>query len=106
MIEKLEQIVSTQVEAIKNLKIDKVTVWDNGGKGKDGKTSTADFLSGLYGSVPPLDEVFKMAGLELPTYLKGESKDEKPVKKITVTPNKPSPKSKPNPPSAKGPESV
>lgn len=34
--EKLESIVSEQVKAISNLKIDKVTVWDNGGDG-DGK---------------------------------------------------------------------
>lgn len=44
--EKLESIVSEQVKAISNLKIDKVTVWDNG-ENKDGKTSTANFLSGM-----------------------------------------------------------
>lgn len=69
--DKLEEIVKLQAEAISNIKIDKVTVWDSGqGGGKDGKTSTAGFLSGLYGSVPPLDEMFNMAGLELPDYLK------------------------------------
>lgn len=69
--DKLEQMVSLQAEAIKNIKIDKVTVWDGGsGSGKDGKTSTAGFLSGLYGSVPPLDEMFNMAGMELPDFLK------------------------------------
>ena len=57
-----------QAAAIKNIKIDKVTVWDSGQKA-DGKSSTAGFLSGLYQSVPPLEEVFKMAGLDLPTYL-------------------------------------
>ncbi len=31
MVEKTEGIVAKQVEAIKNLKIDKVTVWDSGG---------------------------------------------------------------------------
>lgn len=40
--EKLEAIVAEQVKAISNLKIDKVTVWDNGDAG-DGKTSTANF---------------------------------------------------------------
>ena len=30
LVEKLEDIVSQQVEAVKNLKIDKVTVWDSG----------------------------------------------------------------------------
>ncbi len=67
MTEKIEQIVQLQVEAIKNIKIDKVTVWDSGGK--DGTTSTANFLSGLVKSLPPLHEVAGMAGIELPKYL-------------------------------------
>jgi len=72
--DKLPELVKTQAEAIKNIKIDKVTVWDggNGGSGKDGKTSTANFLSGLYQSVPPLQDMFNMAGMQLPDYLKGK----------------------------------
>ncbi|MCZ4695369.1 flotillin family protein [Ancylomarina euxinus] len=66
--DKLPELVKTQVEAIKNIKIDKVTVWENGG-GKDGKTSTANFMQGMMGSIPPMEELFKMAGMELPTYL-------------------------------------
>ena len=27
-------------------------------------------------SVPPLDDLFKMAGMELPSYLKGEAKQQ------------------------------
>ncbi|XMO87660.1 SPFH domain-containing protein [Algibacter sp. AS12] len=73
--DKLPELVKTQAEAIKNIKIDKVTVWENGG-GKDGKSSTANFLSGMYQSVPPLQEMFNMAGMQLPDYLKG--KDVKP----------------------------
>lgn len=69
--DKLPDLVKTQAEAIKNIKIDKVTVWENG-QGKDGKTSTANFLSGLYQSVPPLQEMFNMAGMQLPDYLKGK----------------------------------
>ena len=59
-----------------NIQIDKVTVWDSGKGGADGKTSTAGFLSGLYGSVPPLNEMFDMAGLELPDYLKKKKVEE------------------------------
>lgn len=70
--DKLPELVKTQVDAIKNIKIDRVTVWDNG-NGKDGKTSTANFLSGMAGAVPPLEDLFKMAGMELPEYLKGKS---------------------------------
>ncbi len=73
--DKLEALMKVQVEAIKNIKIDKVTVWDSGAGGKDGKTSTAGFLSGLRKSVPPLDELFGMAGLSLPEYLGRKKQD-------------------------------
>jgi len=68
--DKLPELVKTQVEAVKGINIDKVTVWDSG-KGENGKTATANFVSGLMGSVPPLEDLFKMAGLNLPSYLKG-----------------------------------
>ena len=71
--DKLPELVKTQVEAVKGINIDKVTVWD-GGKGENGKTATANFVSGLMQSVPPLQDLFKMAGMELPNYLKGEPK--------------------------------
>jgi flotillin len=69
--DKLPELVKTQAEAIKNIKIDKVTVWENGG-GQDGKTSTSNFISGMYKAVPPLQEMFNMAGMQLPDYLKGK----------------------------------
>jgi flotillin len=69
--DKLPELVKIQAEAIKNIKIDKVTVWENGG-GKDGKTSTSNFISGMYKAVPPLQEMFNMAGMQLPDYLKGK----------------------------------
>ena len=69
--DKLPELVKAQAEAIKNIKIDKVTVWENGG-GKDGKTSTSNFISGMYNAVPPLQEMFNMAGMQLPEYLKGK----------------------------------
>ncbi len=84
--DKLPELVKTQVEAIKNIKIDKVTVWETG-NGKDGKTSTANFMQGLLGSLPPLDDVFKSAGMELPNYLKGTTTEES--KKEETLPVKP-----------------
>ena len=69
LLEKLPELVKTQVDAIKGINIDKVTVWDNGGGAGDGKTSTANFLSGLMKSIPPLGELFDQAGLSLPEYL-------------------------------------
>lgn len=68
LVEKLEDIVGKQVEAISNLKIDKITVWDSGG-GLGGNSSTANFLSSLITSLPPLQELSNMAGIELPDYL-------------------------------------
>ena len=72
--DKLPELVKTQVEAVKGINIDKVTVWDSG-KSENGKTATANFVSGLMGSVPPLEELVKMAGMSLPGYLKGEAKE-------------------------------
>jgi len=70
LTEKLEQIVTLQVEAIKAIKIDKVTVWDSGGAhNANGSTTTANFLAGMVKSLPPLHDVAAMAGLDLPKYL-------------------------------------
>ena len=66
-----------QVDAVKNIKIDKVTVWD-GGEGKGGKTATAGFVSGLMKSIPPMNELFDMAGMELPNFLGKEKSDPAP----------------------------
>lgn len=83
--DKLPELVRIQADAIKNIKIDKVTVWENGG-GKDGKTSTSNFISGMYKAVPPLQEMFNMAGMQLPNYLKGED-----IKEESDTPSKDTP---------------
>jgi flotillin len=66
--DKLPELVKTQADAIKNIKIDKVTVWD-GGNSENGKSSTANFLSGMYKSIPPLEEMFNMAGMQLPAFM-------------------------------------
>jgi flotillin len=78
--DKIEELVKIQVEAVKNLKIDKVTVWD--GMGQNG-SSTANFASGLMKSLPPLNDLFAMAGMALPEVL-GKSLPEKPVLAKTV----------------------
>jgi flotillin len=66
--EQLPSLVREQVNAISNLKIDKVTVWDSG-KNASGKSGTAEFVSGLISALPPLHELARNAGLDLPTYL-------------------------------------
>ena len=76
LIEKLPELVRTQVEAVKNIKIDKITVWDSGNNAENGNGSTANFVAGMMKTVPPLNDLFNMAGLNLPTYLKGAEKVE------------------------------
>jgi len=73
LTEKLEHIVTLQVEAIKAIKIDKVTVWDAGAGANGNGSTTANFLAGMVKSLPPLHDVAAMAGLELPKYL-GDAK--------------------------------
>ncbi|MET3018925.1 flotillin family protein, partial [Flavobacterium hydatis] len=82
LLEKLPELVRIQVEAVKNIKIDKITVWDSGsGNSENGNSSTANFVSGMMKTVPPLNDLFNMAGLNLPTYLKGIDSPEEHIEK-------------------------
>ncbi len=76
LADKMEELLRIQVDAVKNIKIDKVTVWDNGAGGQNGKTATAGFVSGMMKSIPPLGELFDMAGMKLPEYLGTEKSAE------------------------------
>ncbi len=67
LADKMEDLMKIQVDAIKNIKIDKVTVWDGASGGE--KNATAGFLSGLAKSIPPINELFDMAGMQLPSFL-------------------------------------
>ena len=71
--DKLQDLVEIQVEAIKNLKIDKITVWDGMGNG-EGTPTTANFLAGMLKSIPPMNELFKQAGMDLPDFLGKDTK--------------------------------
>lgn len=73
MVEKIKELVQLQAEAISNIKIDKVTVWDSGSDDKG--NSTAKFMSGMIKSLPALHDVAGMAGVELPEYLGKLSED-------------------------------
>lgn len=76
LIEHLPTLVAEQVKAIQNLKIDKITVWDTGIRGGYtaggdgvGRSTTADWLAGMVGSLPRLHELAQQAGIELPSAL-------------------------------------
>lgn len=71
LVDKIEELVKLQVEAIQNLKIDKVTVWDSM-NGQNGSSTTANFLSGMLKSIPPLQDTFQLAGVNLPDFLVGK----------------------------------
>jgi flotillin len=90
IIEKLPELVSEQVKAIQNLKIEKVTVWDSGGAGEGG--STSNFLRGLISALPPIHDLAKQAGIDLPEVL-GRVHDGKPAE--TSAPRKPGPERTP-----------
>lgn len=77
LVDKMEELMKIQVDAVKNLNIDKVTVWDSM-NGKDGSPTTANFLSGMMKSIPPLSETFKMAGVKIPEFLGKDISDTPP----------------------------
>jgi len=68
LIEQLPTLVDAQVQAISNLKIDKITVWEGGG-GANGQTSTANFLRNIVQVLPPLTDLARQAGIKLPDAL-------------------------------------
>ena len=74
--DKLQDLMKIQVEAIKNIKIDKVTVWDSMNGNGEHTPATANFLSGMVKAIPPINELFKQAGMEIPSYLGSDSKGE------------------------------
>ena len=75
MTDKVEDIVKAQVEAIKGVNIDKITVWDSM-SGQDGASTTSNFLSSMIKSVPPMKDVYNMVGLDVPVIKdKAETKE-------------------------------
>ena len=92
MVEQLPTVVAEQVKAIQNLKIDKITVWD-GGTNAAGDTSTASFLKGMVGSLPPLHELAKQAGVDLPEVLGRVADSTEPVEDAETVEADPAPES-------------
>ncbi|QDU96194.1 flotillin family protein [Lignipirellula cremea] len=68
MLEHIDNLADASAKAISNIKFDKIVVWENGGK--DGRTNTADFISGMAKTLPPMMQVMKdIGGVELPEAL-------------------------------------
>ena len=65
IIERLTEVAGIQAEAIRNLPIDKVMVWDGG----NGDSGMSNLGQRLMGALPPMHDLARMAGLELPEFL-------------------------------------
>jgi len=71
MIDKLNGLAEIQTNAIKDLEIDKVVVYDNGsGKG------VGNFVQGLYGMMPQLNDFLQQSGMNLPEALVKKAEEE------------------------------
>lgn len=75
LIEKLTDIAGIQAKAIADLPIEKVVVWD-GGSGEGGLNGLG---KRLMGALPPMHELAKQVGLDLPDFL-GKLKEQNPPK--------------------------
>lgn len=76
LIEKLQEIATIQAQAIKDLPIDKIFVWDSGAGGDNSGLSG---LGGrLMGTLPPMQALAKQIGLDLPDFLGKMQDDTKP----------------------------
>ncbi len=64
LIEKIVDLTHIQAEAIKNLPIEKMVVWDGGGDG-----GVSDLGRRLLGVLPPMHDLAKTVGLQLPEFL-------------------------------------
>lgn len=65
IIERLTEVAGIQAEAIRNLPIDKVMVWDGG----NGDSGMSNLGQRLMGALPPMHDLARLAGLELPEFL-------------------------------------
>jgi len=99
MLDKLEALTRIQTDAIKDIEIDKVVVYDSGnGQG------VGNFVQGLYGMVPQLNDFLSQSGMQLPAGLVRQEAAEDaeakevpaPLKPVTPKPVR-APRPKPDP---------
>jgi flotillin len=86
MLDKLVELTQIQTAAIKDVDIDKVVVYDSGnGQG------VGNFVKGLYGMVPQLNDFLSQSGMSLPAGMvqqEGEAVKATPVKAEPTAPKK------------------
>jgi flotillin len=90
IIEKLTEIAHVQAQAIQDLPIEKIVVWDGGGE--------TGGMSGLgkkiMGALPPMHELARQVGLDLPEFLGRMSDAAKQRAEKAGEPPKPAPEAK------------
>ena len=64
LIEKLIEVANIQAKAIQTLPIEKIIIWDGGGEGGLGGLGKR-----IMGALPPMHELARQVGLDLPDYL-------------------------------------
>lgn len=92
MADKMPELMTIQMEAIKGIDIDKITVWDNGA-GSGSGSSTTDFIQNFLKTAPQMGSIFDMVGKEFPQLLQGAgeiAKNRKSVEMSNVEDNTPS----------------
>jgi flotillin len=87
IIEKLIDVAHVQAQAIQSLPIEKIIVWDGGGDGE----GLGGLGKKLMGALPPMHELARQVGLDLPEYLGRLAKQVKddPAAKTDAKPDKP-----------------
>ncbi|HUT01898.1 MAG TPA: SPFH domain-containing protein [Phycisphaerae bacterium] len=92
LIEKLTEVAGIQAQAIQDLPIEKIIVWDGGGDGG----GMSGLGSRIMGALPPMHELAKQVGLDLPDFLGKIAKEaaEKSPKRPPEPPAKASSKAK------------
>jgi flotillin len=66
IIEKLIDVAGVQAKAIQNLPIEKIILWDGGGSGEG---SMSNLGKKMMGALPPMHELARQVGLDLPDFL-------------------------------------
>ena len=85
IVERLTDVAGIQAEAIQKLPLEKIVVWD-GGNGQGGMSNLGQRLMG---AIPPMHELAKLAGLELPEFLGRMAGDVNPADDTNARTEKP-----------------
>ena len=83
--EKLPEIIKIQTDALANIDIKNLTIWDSGNGGSNGG-AVSGHVKDLLSSLPPLTDIFAMVGAELPGFMQGTGAKEQAKVDATAKP--------------------